>query len=97
PRRDGLLAGRHPAGTAVTLRPPTVAVLAAAFVAATFPASTDAAKAKVPRRPTVVAVATPLGLQGIAGGDGNVLVAFRLFDRRRRPSEIEAQYGLDLN
>jgi hypothetical protein len=70
---------------------------AAALAVVSTPEPTPAAPPKLPRRPTVVAVDTPTGLQGVAGAGASVVLPFRLFDRRRRRSDVEVQYGWDLN
>jgi len=59
--------------------------------------TTTAAAAMRPRRPTVIAVDTPVGLQGADGAGANVAVAFRLYDRLRRRSNVEVHYGWDRN
>ncbi len=40
---------------------------------------------------------TPLGLQGKRGAGNNVVTPFSLLDRSRRKSDVEAQYGYDVN
>jgi hypothetical protein len=72
-------------------------VLVAGLVGTTTAPATHAAAVKRPRRPTVIAVDTPVGLQGADGAGANVVVAFRLYDRHRRRSNVEVQYGWDRN
>jgi hypothetical protein len=40
---------------------------------------------------------TPLGLQGTRGAGNNVVSPFSLVDRSRRKSDVEAEYGVDVN
>jgi hypothetical protein len=65
-------------------------------------APTDAAPRR-PRpqrkpRPAIVArIDEPLGLQGAAGAGTNVVIPFTLSSASLHPTEIQAEYGLDLN
>ncbi len=80
---------RHPARTFLLLGLTAAAVLATAEVAS--------AKPRRWRGPNLGTVFTPMGLQGTAGGTANVPVGFVLFDMRRRPVDVEVQYGFDAN
>jgi hypothetical protein len=63
-----------------------------------FSAAAGTASAKTRRRgPQVVQVLTPTGLQGRAGSGVNVAIAFTLADRAGRRSDVQVQFGIDLN
>lgn len=69
----------------------------AAAVGAGLAAAQTASAARAPKRPEVTSMETPLGLQGTSGAGRNIPVIFRLFDRAGRATDVEVQYGADLN
>jgi hypothetical protein len=70
--------------------------VAAAGLLASAP---DDAQAQGRRRRAAVVInlQTPLGLQGTRGAGDNVIIPFSLQDRSRRATNVEVQYGVDLN
>lgn len=80
----------------------TIAVSVAATVAVLVAGQTDAdaARRRTPRRPELAQVSrvdVPLGIQGLAGAGRNVVVPFRLVDRRRSLADVEVHFGVDRN
>jgi len=77
-----------------------VAAAAGAAVAVLAGAMSESARDAVAATPSVPAVGrveTPLGLQGARGAGANVGVIFTLIDPARRKTDVEVQYGVDLN
>jgi hypothetical protein len=70
--------------------------LGAVSVVALFAAS-ETALAKRSSAALVGRIETPLGLQGTRGAGANVGVIFNLIDESRRKSDVEVQYGIDIN
>lgn len=61
-------------------------------------ATTSDADARTRKAPADVGrIETPYGLQGLRGGGPNVIVPFSLVDSRRRPTDVEVQFGIDRN
>ena len=60
-------------------------------------AASESAWAKKSSAAQVGRIETPLGLQGTRGAGGNVGIIFNLIDVTRRKSDVETQYGRDIN
>jgi hypothetical protein len=84
----------------MTYRTGRTATLAAVATLALLPLAgeADAARRRPARRePAAVRVETPLGIQGSGGAGVNVVVPFTLIDARHAPTDVDVQYGVDLN
>jgi hypothetical protein len=65
----------------------------AAAIATSFAPSATAKRQR--RRPRMVSVETPVGMQGVSGSGPNVVIPFTVADDRHRPVDIEVQYAVD--
>lgn len=70
---------------------------AAGLLAASDDAMAGPKQAKGKKAAVVGRAETPLGLQGIRGAGENVVVPFTLVDKTRADTDVEVEFGIDVN